>query len=113
MRFWPVDPSLVASAQKDSMRSNLIWLQCFLAMVATATGLSAQSRELPAPADALPAVVRDSVLDAVVDEFALTNYIQSPSTAVHTYLSPYRSVGFADTLAAPAKLRETGTVSGC
>jgi hypothetical protein len=95
------------------MRSNLIWLQCFLAMVATATGLSAQSRELPAPADALPAVVRDSVLDAVVDEFALTNYIQSPSTAVHTYLSPYRSVGFADTLAAPAKLRETGTVSGC
>jgi hypothetical protein len=46
--------------------------------------------------------VRDSVLNAVVDEFALTNHIGSPSIAEHTYLSPYRGIGFTDTLAAHA-----------
>ena len=55
--------------------------------------------ELRATGDTLPAAVRDSVLDAVVDEFAVSNYLRSPSVAESTYLSPYRKFGYNDTLA--------------
>lgn len=49
--------------------------------------------------DTLPPAARDSVLDAVVDEFAVSNYFRSPSVAQRTYLSPYREFGLNDTLA--------------
>ncbi len=73
--------------------------------------------ELRAMGDTLPAAVRDSVLDAVVDEFAVSNYFRSPSVAERTYLSPYRTFGYNDTLAVhdPAwleRVRERYSLAG-
>ncbi|HET7603108.1 MAG TPA: hypothetical protein VFK36_08840 [Gemmatimonadales bacterium] len=80
--------SMLIASQWDEATASTDWIPVDRAIL-----------EMRAMGDTLPPEARDSVLDAVVDEFALTNFIRPPSVAEHTYLSPYRRFGFNDTLA--------------